>query len=258
MKKDLSPDERKEVILKQIGDTGRILANVAAIEFGVSEDSIRRDLRELADLGLVKRFHGGATRMSSGRRNFQERADEKRPERKALAAAAAARIPDKSTMLLDSSTTVLEFVRAIPDGLQVCIMTGTPEIASAALDRNNGEVILIGGTLNPLTRSTVGASALAAIQSSRLDICVLGACAIDSDLVLRAENYDDAYLKTAMGAACTEIIVLASSDKLAKQANFAIGPVSMITTLFTDEEADKSVLQRIRDEGVEVIVVERG
>jgi len=61
-----------------------------------------------------------------------------------------------------------------------------------------------------------------------------------------------------MGAACTEIIVLASSDKLAKQANFAIGPVSMITTLFTDEEADKSVLQRIRDEGVEVIVVERG
>jgi len=56
---------------------------------------------------------------------------------------------------------------------------------------------------------------------------------------LRAENYDDAYLKTAMGAACTEIIVLTSSDKLVKQANFAIDPVSMITTLFTDEEADK-------------------
>ncbi|MBB3236731.1 DeoR/GlpR family DNA-binding transcription regulator [Phyllobacterium endophyticum] len=257
MKKDLSPDERKEIILKQIGDSGRVLANVAAAQFGVSEDSIRRDLRELADLGLVKRFHGGATRMSSGRRNFQQRADEKMPERKLLATAAASRIPDKSTMLLDSSTTVLEFVRAMPNGLEVSIMTGTPEIASAALDRDNGEVILIGGTLNPSTRSTVGASALAVIQSSRFDVCVLGACAIDADLVLRAESYDDAYLKTAMGAACTEIIVLATSDKLFKQANFAIGPVSMITTLFTDDGADESIVQRIRDEGVEVVVVER-
>ncbi|ATU90353.1 hypothetical protein B5P45_16190 [Phyllobacterium zundukense] len=254
MLKDLSPDERKSMILKRINESGRVLANAVASEFGVSEDSIRRDLRELAEQGLVQRFHGGAARSRLGPRSFQQRARDETAGKKAIAAAAAARIPANATMLLDSSTTVLEFVRALPTDLQTCIITGSPDIAAAALDHPCCEVILLGGSLNRLTRSAIGQSTLAEVQSMRVDYCVLGACAVDEGLMLRAENYDDARMKLAFGQACNEIILLATSEKLLKQGPFAIGPISIVSTLVTDKTADRSILERISEAGVEVIV----
>ncbi|PSH66896.1 DeoR/GlpR transcriptional regulator [Phyllobacterium sophorae] len=256
MLKDLSPDERKGMILKRINESGRVLASAVASEFGVSEDSIRRDLRELSEQGLVQRFHGGAARSRSGPRSFQQRARDETAGKRAIAAAAAARIPAHATMLLDSSTTVLEFVRALPADLQTCIITGCPDIASAALDHPCCEVILLGGSLNRLTRSTIGQSTLAEAQSMRVDYCVLGACAVDEGLMLRAENYDDARMKLAFGQASNEIILLATSEKLLKQGPFSIGPISLISTLVTDRTADRSILERISGEGVEVIVAD--
>lgn len=256
MLKDLSPDERKSMILQRINESGRVLANAVASEFGVSEDSIRRDLRELAEQGLVQRFHGGAARSRSGPRSFQQRARDETAGKKAIAAAAAARIPANTTMLLDASTTVLEFVRALPADLQTCIITGSPDIASAALDHPCCEVILVGGSLNRLTRSAIGQSTLAEVQSMRVDYCVLGACAIDEELMLRAENYDDARMKLALGQACNEIMLLTTSEKLVKQAPFAIGPISLVSTLVTDRTADRSILERISGAGVEVIVAD--
>jgi DeoR/GlpR family transcriptional regulator of sugar metabolism len=256
MLKDLSPDERKSMILQRINESGRVLANAVASEFGVSEDSIRRDLRELAEQGLVQRFHGGAARSRSGPRSFQQRARDETAGKKAIAAAAAARIPANTTMLLDSSTTVLEFVRALPKDLQTCIITGSPDIASAALDHPCCEVILLGGSLNRLTRSAIGQSTLAEVQLMRVDYCVLGACAVDEELMLRAENYDDARMKRALGQACNEIMLLATSEKLVKQAPFAIGPIALVSTLVTDRTADRSILERISGAGVAVIVAD--
>ena len=74
MTKDLSPEERKSMILKRVNESGRVLANAVATEFGVSEDSIRRDLRELSEAGLVQRFHGGAPRRSWSFSSLHQRA----------------------------------------------------------------------------------------------------------------------------------------------------------------------------------------
>ncbi|MBZ9654481.1 DeoR/GlpR family DNA-binding transcription regulator [Phyllobacterium lublinensis] len=256
MLKDLSPDERKGLLLKRINEAGRVLANVVASEFGVSEDSIRRDLRELAEQGLVQRFHGGAARSRSGPRSFQQRARDDTAGKRAIASAAAARIPANATMLLDSSTTVLEFVRALPAGLQTCIITGSPDIATAALDHPYCEVILLGGSLNRMTRSTIGQSTLAEVQSMRIDYCVLGACAVDETLMLRAENYDDARMKLAFIQASNQVMLLATSDKLVKQGPFAIAPISIIATLVTNRIANQAILERISEVGVEVIVAD--
>lgn len=254
MLKDLSPDERKSMILRRINENGRVLANMIASEFGVSEDSIRRDLRELADQGLVQRFHGGAARSRTGPRSFQQRAREETAGKKAIARAAAAFIPPDATMVLDSSTTVLEFVRALPADFRACIITSAPDIAVAALDHPLCEVILLGGTLNRLTRSVISQSTLAEVQSMRIDYCVLGACAVDESLMLRAENYDDARMKLAFAEASNEVLLLATSDKLVKRGPFAIGPITLISTLVTDTTADPSILDRIGGAGVEVIV----
>jgi len=257
MTKDLSPEERKSMILKRVNESGRVLANAVATEFGVSEDSIRRDLRELSEAGLVQRFHGGAARSSSSFRSFQQRAKDETAGKKAVAAVAAERIAANSTMLLDSSTTVLEFVRALPVNLQMRIITSSPDIASAALDHPLCEVILLGGTLNRFTRSVIGQSPLAEVQLMHVDYCVLGACAIDESLTLRAENYEDAHLKLAMSRASNEVMLLATAEKLLKQAPFAIAPISAISTLITDRTADPSIVERIRGVGVEVVIADR-
>ncbi|MEK1890969.1 MAG: DeoR/GlpR family DNA-binding transcription regulator [Phyllobacterium sp.] len=256
MLRDLSPDERKSMILKRINEAGRVLASAVASEFGVSEDSIRRDLRELAEQGLVQRFHGGAARSRAGPRSFQQRAREETAGKRAIARSAAALIPPDTTMILDSSTTVLEFVRALPADLRTCIITSSPDIAAAALDHPLCEVILLGGSLNRLTRSAIGQSTLSEVQSMRVDYCVLGACAIDEGLMLRAENYDDSRMKLALARASNEVILLATSEKLVKQGPFSIGPISLISTLVTDSTADASILERIGAAGVEVIVAD--
>ncbi len=118
----------------------------------------------------------------------------------------------------------LEFVRALPADLQTCIITGSPDIAAAALDHPCCEVILLGGSLNRMTRSAIGQSTLAEVQSMRVDFCVLGACAVDEALMLRAENYDDARMKLALGQACNEIMLLATSEKLVKQGSLRDWP----------------------------------
>ena len=192
--------------------------------------------------------------MKSGARSFSERAVQKSDERQAIAAVAAGRIPANSTLLLDASVTVLEFVRSLAADLEASFITTSPEVALAALDRQFSEVMLIGGRLNPQTRSALGPSAYSTVQSLSADFCILGACAVDADLVVRAENYDDAYLKLAMISACSEVILLTTSDKLLKQSAFAVGPISLITTLITDEAADEDILKRIRETGVEVVI----
>ncbi|WP_244642448.1 DeoR/GlpR family DNA-binding transcription regulator [Phyllobacterium sp. 628] len=244
------------MILKRINESGRVLANAVAVEFGVSEDSIRRDLKELSELGLVQRFHGGASRTKPSLRSFSQRASDQTAGKRAIGLAAAQRIPTNATLFLDSSTTVLEFVRALSDDLQLCIITSSPDIASAALDHPLCEVILLGGTLNRLTRSVIGQSPLAEVQSMHVDYCILGACAVDESLMLRAQNYEDARLKLAMSQACNEVILLTTAEKLLKQGPFAIAPISTISTLITDQTADQAILNRIRAAGVDVVIAD--
>jgi DeoR/GlpR family transcriptional regulator of sugar metabolism len=252
--KILSPEERQSILLERINATGRVLAATAAEELGVSEDSIRRDLRDMTDAGLVSRFHGGAAKLITPPLDFQRREVLDAGEKSMIARAAAARIPEGSTLLLDSSTTVLHFVWALSPSLKVRIMTSAVDIAAAALDHPQAEVLLIGGRLNRLTRSATGASALEAIRGIRADICVLGTCGVDDELAVRADDFEDAYIKGAMIKSSRTAMLLTTSDKLGKASTHHVSPVSSISTLFTGH-TENSITRRISEKGVEVVMV---
>jgi DeoR/GlpR family transcriptional regulator of sugar metabolism len=250
----LSAQERKGLMLKRINEAGRILASEAAVEFGVSEDSIRRDLRDLADAQLVHRFHGGAARRAEVAKDFTARALDDRDPKHAIARAAAAVVPANITMLVDSDTTALQFVRALPESLALRIVTTSLDVAAAALDRPCIEVVLIGGRLNRMTRSATGSSALAALQAVRADLCVLGACGIDADLTLRAEDHEDAYLKSAMIKASAQTMVLATGSKLGRTSPFLVAPISDVTSLVTEQGADPAMLEKIQAKGPQILL----
>lgn len=250
----LSPDERQAVILERVNVTGRVLAAGLAQEFGVSEDSIRRDLRDLSDAGLVQRFHGGAARLVTPALDFHRRETLDAEEKQAIGGAAAASIPDGATLLVDSSTTVVRFVRALSPTLSLRIITTAVDVAAAALDHPSAEVIMLGGRLGRLTRSAAGVAAVDAIRALRADYCILGTCGVAEDLTLRADDYEDALLKSAMIRAANKTVLLATADKLGQTATYEVASMSAISTLFTSSK-DSATLKAIRDVGVDVETV---
>lgn len=250
----LSPEERQAVILDKVNAAGRVLAAGLAQEFGVSEDSIRRDLRDLSDAGLVQRFHGGAARLVTPALDFQRRETLHADEKLLIGRAAAAAIPDGATLLVDSSTTIVRFLRSLSPSLPVRIITTAVDVAAAALDHPLADVIMFGGRLGRMTRSATGAAAIDAIRTLRADFCVLGTCGVDQDLTLRADDYEDAHLKSAMIRAANKTLLLATADKLGQTATYDVAPISAVSTLFTGSK-DAAILGAIREAGVDVQTV---
>lgn len=250
----LSPDERQAIILARVDATGRVLATELAQEFEVSVDSIRRDLRDLSDAGLVQRFHGGASRLVTPALDFHRRETVGASDKHQIGRAAAATIPEGATLLVDSSTTIVHFIRNLSPALSIRIITTAVDVAAAALDHPLAEVVLLGGKLSKLTRSATGSSAIEAIRALRADYCILGTCGVDNNLMLRADDFEDAYLKSTMIKASNKTLLLAAAEKLGQVATYEVAPVSAISTLFTTGQ-ESSILKRIQELGVDVEIV---
>ena len=248
------PEERQAAILRRLEAEGRVLAADLAAEFGVSDDSIRRDLRDLAAAGLVQRVHGGALRAGRPMLDFRARDTLFVEEKAAIGAAAAGLVPDGATLLLDTSTTVVRFVRALPPTLDVRLYTPALDVAAAALDHPRAEVVLIGGRLDRATRSAAGVAAVDAVRALKVDFCILGTCGLGEDLGLRADDFDDARLKAAMIAAARQTVLLATAESLSRPAPHAVAPLTAVSRLVTGSR-DAERLAAIGAAGVSVTQV---
>ena len=251
----LIPAERQRLLLERIERDGRISSTQAAIEFATSEDTIRRDLRELADANLVERVHGGALRKSLLSHRFETRLIHKPIEKTRLAAHALSFLRSGMVVLLDQSTSNLALARQIPSSLGLTVVTPSPDIAMAALDRGISELVLVGGRLDPQSRSSSGAGALEQIGRIRPDLCFLGACTIDITAGITAMNYDDACLKRAMVAASASIVALITADKLDTRSAFAVAPLASLDHMVTQSTISEGLRQRYGNAGVEIHLV---
>src|SRR5689334_4485280 len=133
--------ERRERLLEALAADGRVVASEAAAQLGVSLDTVRRDLDELAGEGAVRRVHGGALPA----RRFVDRREVDVPEKAAIAEAARGLIADGQLALLGGGTTVLELARRLPDTLEATVVTSAPDVAVALLEHRGLEVVLLGG-----------------------------------------------------------------------------------------------------------------
>lgn len=251
----LIPAERQQLLLERVEQDGRIASAQAALDFSVSEDTIRRDLRELADAGLVERVHGGALRKSRTSHRFDKRLASNEAQKAQLAARALSFIARDMVVLLDQSTSNLSLARQLPIDAGLTVITPSPDIAVAALDRGLSKLLLIGGQLDPLSRSSTGARALEQLGNLKPDVCFLGACAVDPIDGLTAVDHEDACLKQAMLAASRSIIALITADKLDTSAAYKIAPFSRLDHMITERDVSSAILQRYGNSGVEIHLV---
>jgi DeoR/GlpR family transcriptional regulator of sugar metabolism len=245
--------ERRAAMLAVLARDGKLLASRLGEELGVSEDTVRRDLRELAARGLVQRVHGGALPPAPQPGSFADRQDTCTAEKAAIARAVADLVADARVLLMDGSTTNLEVARLLPGTRVGTVLTNSPPIAAALADHPTREVVVIGGRLDKRAQVTVGASAVDAIRAVRADACVLGVCALHPEVGLTTDDLDEAEVKRAMVLSAGEVIAPATSDKLRAASAYLVAPVHEVTHLVAEPGATDDLLDPYRALGVSVL-----
>jgi DeoR/GlpR family transcriptional regulator of sugar metabolism len=247
-------EERRQVILDRLRTEGKVVATELSSSFSVSPDTVRRDLQELADAGLLRRVHGGALPPVVGARSYAVRR-EQAPEAKAAIARAAARlVRDDQVILLDAGTTTLEVARHLPPELRATVITNSPPIAVALADHPSVEVAMLGGMLDKHARALVGAATIEALRPIRADVLVLGVCSLHPEVGITVLELEESYVKRAMIANATEVIAVSSADKLGSAAPYVVAPIEELTHLVTERPGDGGQLDQYRALGIEVVL----
>ncbi|RYY01219.1 MAG: DeoR/GlpR transcriptional regulator [Gammaproteobacteria bacterium] len=244
---------RKQLILDTLKRDGQVIAKTMSQQFGLSEDTIRRDLRELAEQGLLQRVHGGALPASPSVVDLAGRKLLATDAKTAIAKAAATLIQPKQIIILDGGTTTQELVKHLPLDFELTVVTHSPTIAVALIDHRNIDVIMLGGKLFKHSMVNIGAAAMEAISHIRADIYFMGVTGIHAELGLSTGDLEEAHIKRALCAAAAETIVMASADKINAASRYVIGPTSDVSTLVTEASVDESILKSFESLGVSVM-----
>ncbi|HET6552732.1 MAG TPA: DeoR/GlpR family DNA-binding transcription regulator [Dyella sp.] len=252
------PEERQQRILARLRNDGRVVAVELAAAFGVSEDSIRRDLRELAAHGLCKRVYGGALLPAATPAPLKQRRGE-HPARKLMLARKAVELVRRGqTLLIDTGSTNAAIASVLPTDAGLTVITNAPHIAQLLLDREGFDVLLIGGRVDAGIGGTIGAQAVEQVRRLRADLCFPGACAIDAAHGLWGFDSEEALFKRAMIEASDETVVVATDDKLGAVATHQVAELSRVQHLVVEHSADRATRSAFTTRGVAVHRAEVG
>ncbi|MEU3606266.1 DeoR/GlpR family DNA-binding transcription regulator [Streptomyces sp. NPDC035033] len=245
--------ERREHLLDLLARTGKIVAKDVAADLGISEDSVRRDLRDLAAEGLCQRVYGGALPASPAVVDYDARRAVAPEGKRKVASAAAALVRPGGSLILDGGTTALAVARALPKDLSCTVITHSPTIATALIGHPRAELFLLGGRVFKHSAVTCGAAAVEAAQNVSADLCLLGVTGVHPEAGLTTGDAEEAAMKRALSARAADTYVLASSEKIGTASPYRVLPWGEITGLITDAEPHDAVVEQLRALGVKIL-----
>lgn len=244
--------QRRALIAARLANDGQVVAGELAAELNLSEDTIRRDLRDMAAAGLLKRVHGGALPVTPPLPDLEARKTISSDVKKRLGHKAAELVRAGQLVFIDGGTTNAELVRALPRDRKLTIATHSPAIA-ALLEKHRADVILIGGSLYKHSMVATGAAALAAIGMLRPDIFFLGATAIHPAHGLSTGDYEEAAVKRAIAAQSTETIALLTEEKFDAVSPHRILQVDAVAGLILPSGMEPDLAAPYRVKGLRII-----
>ncbi len=245
--------QRKALIAERLNRDGEIVAKTMAAELDLSEDTIRRDLREMASEGLLKRVHGGALPLSPPLPDFAARQSLATDEKAALGARAAAMIAPGQVIFLDGGTTTAALARALPRSFPFTVVTHSPTIACELERHPTAEVVLIGGRLYKHSMVTTGAMALDAIRGLKADIYFMGVTAAHPTHGLTTGDMEEAATKRTIAENAAATWVLLTHEKLGRASPWKIMPLPTATGLIAPSGLTRETLAPYREAGVEIV-----
>lgn len=251
-------EERHELLVAQARSDGRISVAQAAEHYGVTPETIRRDLAHLDSRGLLRRVHGGAVPTESLRLvelGVAERASSQTAQKARIARAALAQLPTGpgSSVIIDAGTTTAGLASLLPADPELTVITGSLPLAAVASGRCAGPVQLVGGRVRPLTQTTVGAEAVAGLAMLRADVAFLGTNGLTPERGCSTPDAEEAAVKRAILRSARRVVVLADSSKFGVDFLRAFATVPEIDVLITDTGVAAAQRQRLTSLGIEVV-----
>lgn len=244
--------ERQAYILRQVSLHNSVLSADLSSSINVSEDTIRRDLNELAETGKIIKVHGGA--LSKSFNSFYLRADVYNVDsKKIVAEKGAALIKDGMFILTGGGTTIIEMARLLPENLKATFFTVSIPAAYEYAQHPNIEVIFIGDKIAKKSQIAVGGEAISKIKHIKADLCFLGINAIDPEHGITDNDWDIVQVKNAMIEAAAKTVVMTISEKLNSSQRIRVCGVQDIDVLITELDPENNLLDPFRLNGLTIL-----
>ena len=247
--------DRREEILRLLETERAVHAGTLAARFGVSGETVRRDLEGLEREGLLRRVHGGAVPNTgfSVEPDFDRRESKNDAEKRAIGRRAAELVEDGDTVFIDVGTTTLELARALRGGPAVTVITGSLLIALTLKDEERARVILLGGQVRGGEGTTSGHWAEEMADGFQADKLFLGVGALTAGEGVMDYHIAETNLRRHCIRHARQVIALADYSKLGIKALNVICPAGRLDVLVTDPKADPRQLRALREQGVEIL-----
>lgn len=246
-------EERFQVILKKLSKDQKVLLGTMSKELKVSEYTIRRDIRELSELGLLKVVRGGALPHTPGPRKLKDRMQYSSEKKQLIAGKAINLIKTNQVVIFDGGSSVLALASLLPKDLKITIVTNSFPIANMLEDHDGVELIFAGGRLLRNSGVTTGFETIRTFQKVRADLCFLGVCSIDLSIGVTVPNYEESEVKKTMVENSGQVIALSLLEKLGTAEPYFVCPASTLDSIITDVSPEEPKLQAYKEHDLNIL-----
>ena len=248
---------RQNEILALARSAGRVSVDDLAVRFNVTPQTIRKDLNDLCERGVLQRYHGGAI-LASGTANLGYEARRKlaTEEKRRIGIKAASLIPDSSSLLINIGTTTEQVAAALRGKQGLLVITNNMNVANILQGYEQIEIIVAGGVVRHLDGGVVGEAAVDFIRQFKVDYAIIGTSAIDEDGTLLDFDYREVKVAQAIIDCARKSILVADRMKFARTAPVRIGHVSQLDYFVTDAEPPARLRELCRDSDVAIEVAD--
>lgn len=250
--------ERHRAIAGLVVAQGRVAVSEVATTFGVTTETVRRDLAQLERAGLLRRVHGGAVStaaLAGAEVGVADRDVLHAPQKDRIARAALDLLPGSGgSLLLDAGTTTGRLAALLPTDRRLLVITHAVPLAARLAGLAGIALQLLGGQVRGSTQAAVGADTVRTLADLRADVAFLGTNALLPGHGLSTPNADEAAVKRALVAAGRQVVVLADASKLGRDQLVRFAAVGDVDVLVTDDRADPATVTALRREGLDVVI----
>ncbi len=253
--------QRRLQISELVRQHGSVQVATLARRFGVSMQTVRKDLRYLADRGVMARAYGGAIDSSvvgtshgaSSEPHYEAKRTSHLDEKRRIGQRAAALVKAGDTIAIDSGTTAIQLAESLPN-IEVTVVTNDFGVLGALAPKNNIHIVMLGGELRRKNMAFYGGLTVEALDALHVDMLFLGVDGLDLERGITTHYEPEAMLNRKMVEAARVVVAITDSSKFGKICLHRIVPVADLNVLITDRGAPNDIVQAAEQLGFELIL----
>ncbi|MCB6183874.1 DeoR family transcriptional regulator [Leeia sp. TBRC 13508] len=248
-------NQRQQALLDLVKKRGFMSVEALAQQFDVTMQTIRRDINQLAEMNLLRRYHGGAGLPSSVENiAYTQRKVLHADSKRQIAQSLAEQIEDGQSLIINLGTTTEEVARALLSHKNLSVITNNLNVAAILADNPEHEVIVAGGVVRSRDRGITGEATIDFIRQFKVDIGIIGVSSIDPDGTLRDYDYREVKVAQTIIEQSRQVWLVADHSKFSREALVKLAHISQVDVLFTDIDLSEEMKAVLREAGTRVVV----